>query len=376
MSLRAALLLCLALATPASAETDPSATARRAAQKLDQAAMALQDAEDAGDRVAALTRTVQAYEEGLVALREGLRRAAIRERAIRLELEAKRDEIARLVGVLSTMQRAPETLLLLHPSGPVGTARSGMLLTEVTPALQAEAEKLAATLEEVALLRQLQEGAEATLTDGLAGVQAARTALSKAVSDRTDLPPRFAADPEKLRQLLQSTDTLEGFASGLAGLGNGAPLPAPASFDALKGALPLPVQGVVLRGMDEADAAGVRRPGWLIAAPPLALVTAPAAATVRYAGPLLDYGNVIILEPSGDTLLVLSGLAQVYVVEGDVLAAGAPAGLMGGADPNASAFVNDVAQGGGAERPETLYMELRRDNIPVDPGEWFSVRKE
>jgi len=376
MSLRAALLVCLTLAAPALAETDPAITARRAAQKLDQAAMALQDAEGARDRVAALTQTVQAYEEGLVALRDGLRRAAIREQAVRLELEAKREEIARLVGVLSTMQRAPETLLLLHPSGPVGTARSGMLLTEVTPALQAEADKLAAQLEEVAVLRQVQEGAKARLSDGLAGVQEARTALSQAVSERTDLPPRFAADPDKLRQLLQSTDTLEGFAAGLSGLETSAPMAPPAMFDAQRGKLPLPVQGVVLRGMGEADAGGVRRPGWLIAAPPLALVTTPAAATVRYAGPLLDYGNVIILEPSGDTLLVLSGLAQVYAGEGEVLPTGAPVGLMGGADPNASAFVNHIAQGGGAERPETLYMELRRDNAPVDPAEWFSVRKE
>ncbi|NHX27580.1 peptidoglycan DD-metalloendopeptidase family protein, partial [Escherichia coli] len=149
-----------------------------------------------------------------------------------------------------------------------------------------------------------------------------------------------------------------------------------AGFEMSKGALPLPVQGVVLRQFNETDAAGVRRPGLIIATPPLALVTTPSPATIRYLGPLLDYGNVIILEPASDSLLVLAGLEQVYGAVGEVLPAGAPVGLMGGADPNVAAFLNDTQQGGGATRPETLYIELRQNNTPVDPSAWFSLRKE
>ena len=40
-------------------------------------------------------------------------------------------EIAQLLGVLLSMDSAPSPVLLLHPSGPVGTARSGMILAEV-----------------------------------------------------------------------------------------------------------------------------------------------------------------------------------------------------------------------------------------------------
>ncbi|MGB8622986.1 MAG: peptidase M23 [Paracoccaceae bacterium] len=370
------LWLMLALSGAAYAETDPATDARRAAQQLDQAAMALQDARSARDRVAALTRTVRAYEDGLVALREGLRRAAIREQAIRLDFDTRREEVSRLLAVLETMQRAPETLLLLHPAGPLGTARSGMILSEITPALQARAEALRGKLEELTMLRALQESAEQTLQAGLEGVQQARTELSQAISERTDLPRRFASDSDKLRGLLESTDTLTGFADGLTGLDSGSDAPPAPDFAAQKGSLPLPVKGTVLRAFDEADAAGIRRPGWLIATRPLALVTTPSPATIRYRGPLLDYGNVMILEPSGGTLLVLAGMREVYGDVGEVLPAGAPVGLMGGADPKVSAFLDDAAKGGGTERSETLYMELRRDNTPVDPAEWFRARKE
>lgn len=378
MMRRAGLLLSLllGLSAPAGAETDPITVARSAALALDQASLALQEATGARDRVAALTRTIRAYEEGLAALREGLRRAAIRQRSLTLELEARREEIARLTGVLLTMQRSPETLLLLHPSGPLGTARSGMMLADVTPALQAKAEALRSDLEEVSLLRALQESAAGMLAQGLAGAQQARTELSQAISNRTDLPRRFTADPEKLRQLLESADTLEGFASGLAGLGGveeATPVP---PFEALRGRLPLPVQGTVLRWMGEADAAGIARPGLLIATRPQALVTAPAPATIRYRGPLLDYGNVMILEPAAGHLLVLAGLGEVYGEVGEVLPAGAPVGLMGGEMPRTAAILNEVSEGGGAERTETLYMELRQGNGPVDPAEWFNVTKD
>ncbi len=51
-------------------------------------------------------------------------------------------------------------------------------------------------------------------------------------------------------------------------------------------------------------------PALLIATRPAALVTAPWPATIRYRGPLLDYGNVMIVEPSSGYLLVLAGLAR------------------------------------------------------------------
>lgn len=371
----ACVALLVALAVSARAESDPVRDAKRAAQALDHAALALQQADKARDRIAALTQTVQAYEAGLSALRDGMRRAIIREQALQNDLNARRAEIARLTGVMQTMQRSPEALLLLHPSGPLGTARSGMLLADITPALQQEADSLSRDLNELAVLRSLQQSAVDTVAQGLHGAQAARIALAQAVSDRRDLPRRFTSDPDAMRTLLESTDTLEGFAAGLASLDGETTSDLPL-FEARHGVLPMPVQGTVLRRFNEADAAGIRRPGLLIAARPLALVTTPAPATIRYRGPLLDYGNVMILEPAGGYLLVLAGMERVYGEAGQVLPSGAPVGLMGGKDPKIEAFLADPAEGGGTDRTETLYMELRQGGMPIDPAGWFGLNKE
>jgi septal ring factor EnvC (AmiA/AmiB activator) len=369
--LRLALALWCLMALPLAAQTDPAEAARAAARQIEAAALSLQEAESARDRVRALTETVQAYEAGLAAMRDGLRRAALREAQLTLQLQASEAEIAALLGVLTTIGAAPAPVLMLHPGGPLGSARSGMMLAEVTPGLNAAAERLRRDLEEVRTLRLLQQDAVQTLEDGLAGVQSARAELSQAVADRTDLPRRFTADPMRTAILIASTETLEGFASGLAEIAEGEI--APTAATAPKGEVPLPAQGVLLRRAGQADAAGVVRPGILLATRPRALVSAPAAATIRYLGPLLDLGNVVILEPQADTLFILSGLSEVFGEAGQVIPEGSPVGLMGGSDPETGSILSTSGEGTGTDRTETLYIEVRERNEPVDPAQWFRI---
>jgi murein hydrolase activator len=363
--IRAAALLCL-LALPLQAETVAEQAARAAAD-LQQAVAALDQATEARDRVSALSQTIRAYETGLAALRGALREAALREATLTRSFEAKRNGIGRLLGVLATMEANPGPLLLLHPEGALGSARSGMILADVTPALQAEALTLKAELQELADLRALQLSAGEVLKTGLAAAQEARTALSKAISDRTDLPRRFTEDPEVLKGLLDSADTLDAFAAGLS-----PDTTSNTSFATEMGRLPLPVLGTLLRLPDEADAAGVRRPGLTLATRAHALVTAPWPATIRFRGPLLDYGNVMILEPGDGYLLVLAGMETLYGEVGEVVAADAPLGLMGGPATASSEFVALAPDGSGGRDTETLYMELRQGARPVDPIPWFA----
>ncbi len=375
MTLRAALLSVL-LASPVCAQTDPSAAALNAAQMLEEASIALAEADSARDRVRALTETVQAYEAGLSAMRDGLRKAATREVQLTEELRAREKEIAQLLGVLQTIETTTPPVLILHPSGPLGAARTGMMLAEVTPGLNARAQALAQDLHEVRTLRQLQQNAAETLTKGLTGVQNARTKLSEAIADRTDLPRRFVEDPISTAILISSTETLDGFASGLAEISEGGIAETDADISNRKGNLALPVQGVLLHSSGETDAAGVKRPGIVLGTRPRALVTTPTAATIRYRGPLLDLGNLMILEPQHGLLFVFSGLQEVFGTPGEVITEGTPVGLMPGETPEIGAILSTTSDGTGTDRSETLYIEVRQDNSPVDPESWFRTQKD
>lgn len=368
----AAVGLALSGPAPLWAEQAPVERAQQATEALNAAAGLMQQAESGKDRITALTEAIRAYEQGLTAMREGLRAAAIRERYLTLDFESRREQLSQFLGVLQTLERATTPLLLIHPTGPVGTARSGMMMSEVTPALNRQAEDLRAQLQELAALQAFQESAARDLEWGLSGVQQARVNLSQAISDRTDLPRRFADDPVRVQILADNSRTLQGFADKLQEVEATEPADSAAPFTDAAGKLPLPTEGTVLRGFNEEDAAGLKRPGLVLSTRPLSLITAPWPATVRYAGPFLDYGNVIILEPDAAYLIVLAGLDQVYVDLGQILEQGEPVGLLGGSQPAAEEFLIEASQGGGTFDQETLYIEVREDGTPIDPAKWFA----
>jgi septal ring factor EnvC (AmiA/AmiB activator) len=358
------------------AETGAAVQARAAAAALEAASSQLDAAGGARDRVRALTETIQAFETGLGAMRAGLRQAAISESQLSARLQSREGDVAQLLGALQSIGNTSSPVTLLHPDGPMGTARAGMLLAELTPALNARADALRQDLDDVQTLRTLQTDAADRLKKGLSEIQSARASLNQAMANRTDLPQRFTEDPVRTALLIASTETLDGFASGLSEIVTDEVAPAPANLDGEIGTLRLPVQGLVLRRANETDAAGVQRPGIIIATRPRAIVTTPTATTVRYQGDLLDLGNVVILEPQADTLFVLAGLDVVYVKTGEVIASGTPIGLMGGVTAENGTSLSPLREGTGTERTETLYIEVRQDNTPKDPATWFQMDED
>ena len=372
------LIALAALPLRAAAESETATAALAAVAEIEQAVALLAKADEAPDRVNALTETTRAFETGLAAMREGLRQVSAREAELSAELQSREGEIAQLLGTLEMMGGTETPVVFLHPSGAVGTARSAMIVADVSRALDLRAADLRGRLDEVRVLRQLQESASQTLAEGLRGVQEARTDLSQAIAERTDLPRKFVEDPIKTALLIASTETLGAFASGLSDITDGEKTLDLPPVSSRKGDIPLPVLGRVLRHAGEADAAGIKRPGVVLATRPRALVTSPTAATIRYRGPLLDLGNVIILEPETGILFVFAGLDVVYGASGDILAAGAPLGLMGGDDPDLGAVLSvaGTAEDAGRGRSETLYIEVRQDNSPEDPATWFRGLKE
>ncbi|MEO0390727.1 MAG: peptidoglycan DD-metalloendopeptidase family protein [Pseudomonadota bacterium] len=364
--------LILAVLWPACAAATPAQEARAALVQLVDAAKLLEAADGARDRIRALTATVQAFETGLGAVRDGLRAAALREAQLSRQLAARDAEIASLLGVLQAMGDTSAPTQLLHPAGPTGAARAGMILADLTPILNSRAIRLRSDLDEVRALRALQEEAADQLGLGLSAVQTARLELSQAMAERTDLPRRFVEDPVRTAILIASAENLDAFTRGLQEI-QANTVAAPTLDPPAIGALPFPARGLILRQAGQPDAAGITRPGLLLATRPGALVTAPTAATVRYQGPLLDFGQVVILEPASDLLMILAGLGDVYVTTGEIVASGAPLGLMGGLQPET---LSTAGEGAGTSRSETLYIEVRQNNDPQDPEGWFRAQED
>lgn len=367
--------LCLALvlllaALPAGAAA-PGEAAQQAVAQLRDAADRYDAARSARDRVAALTAAIRAYEVGLGALRDGLRHLFREEQALTRDFAAERARLSQLLAALQALERTPPDLRLLHPSGPVGAVRAGMMITDLVPVLESRSAELAERIDRLRVLRALREAALEEMTAARAALAEARTALGSAITTRRASAGDMPGEADALAALARDAGTMADFARALEAGGG-------ASGDAAMPGepLPLPVSGEVLRSYDTPDAAGIRRPGLILAAAPRALVTAPAFATLRYRGPLLDYGNVIILEIAPDTLLVLAGLDLLYDLPEGPVEVGTPLGLLPGEGPAPREFLREVSESDGASGRETLYIEVRHRGEPVDPSTWFATDKQ
>ncbi len=360
----------------AVAEDTLEEQARAALARLDHASVQLAEADGARDRVLALTEAISAHEESLAALREGMRKVAAREAVLSDQLQDQDREVAALLAVLQRLGNGPSPVSMAHSGGPTGSIRAAMLLSDIVPPLNAAAEELRTDLLELERLRDLQESTISQLLAGLSRLQSAREDLNLAIADRVALPKRFVNDPVREAILIASSETMAQFADGLDRIAVEQTAEAPTVLAIQKGSLPLPVAGQVLYGSGETDAAGVARPGIVVSVLSKAIVTSPVTATVRYTGPLLDYGQVVILEPMKDLLFVLAGLETVYVAAGDVIDAGTPLGLTGGTMGKNAAMQSTDSELTGAELTETLYIEVRQENAPEDPDLWFRTDKD
>ena len=364
MKLRIFLLVLFLLPTALPAQEGPAALAREATEQLEAAAELLTAAEGARDKIKALTETVRAYEAGLAAMREGLRHAALEETAKRADLQGKEEELASILAAIHNIERLRGTgVALLHPDGPLPAIRAGMLAGDVVPALNARAQVLADDVRELATIVALQRAGQLQLETALKDIRSARLALTDAVAQRVDLPGVATTDDAAIQALINSVETLSAFADNLV------------TDSPWKGTIEeewaMPVQGRVLREFDEADAAGVRRPGWLVATRPQAVIVTPTDATVRFAGSLPNFGVVAIFEPRAGELLILAGVGALFVQRGQIVSAGEPVGFMGG-EPDATQE-NLIESGvvSGQREPETLYIELRRGKDAIDPATRF-----
>ena len=70
--------------------------------------------------------------------------------------------------------------------------------------------------------------------------------------------------------------------------------------------------------------------------------------------------------------LTHAAAARIAETDGEVVAAEAPLGLMGGPRQATAEFVAGSPDGSGGRDTETLYMELRQGALPVDPMDWFA----
>src|SRR6185369_4146106 len=119
-----------------------------------------------------------------------------------------------------------------------------------------------------------------------------------------------------------------------------------------------PAPGTVTRRFGDPLVGGGRSNGLTLAAAKGARAVSPAQGLVQYVGPVKGWGVIVILRLAGGYHLVLAGLERTSVQVGQSVAEGQPVG-----------WAPD-----GRQSTSELYLEVREQGSPVDPGRWLNKK--
>lgn len=366
------LLICLPFVAtqPACAQED---AIKRAALALETAAEALSGARSGQARLVALGRATQAYEVALAAYRDGLRQMATRQDALTLQIAADRTRIERLLSAIQSLSQAPSSALLVYPGGPVQAMRGARLMGDIKPELDARIADVQGKLQALSAVRAQQNAARLEARSALAALQELRGDTAAALKSRREGALTTRAELRSQADIAaEQAAGLQDLAARLATaeLPGSPPI---VSFSEARGLIPAPVTGRIVGRYGEPDPWG--RPGFGITfqAPAYAQIRSPWDGTVRYAGPLIDYDLVVIIEPEEGTLIILAGLRHTDLIVGESVLQGEPLGDLGGPIPQSEDFLVEATTDRDAIGTEKIYMELRVDGEAVDPLPWFDL---
>ena len=312
------------------------------------------------------------------------------ERTIRTSLESRRGVIGEVLAALQRIGRRPPPALIASPEDALQSVRTAMVLGAVLPEMRDQVASLAHDLSSLVTVRKQIAAERDKLKQQLASLGDERTRMSALVDQRqkqqAEREQALAAQRSHAADLAKQADNLKDLIAKLEqsltpatrAARGGTPPPsslsaqhdpgrmAPAvAFASLRGHVPNPVNGVKLKEFGDPDGMGGSEKGVSITTRAGAQVTAPADGWVVYAGPFRSYGQLLILNVGGGYHVLLAGMDRISVDLGQFVLTGEPVAVMG----NGSRIAAILATG--SSQP-VLYVELRKDGTPVDPGPWWA----
>jgi septal ring factor EnvC (AmiA/AmiB activator) len=314
------------------------------------------------------------------------------EASIRKSLDGRRAVIGEVLAALQRIGHRPPPALIASPEDALQTVRTAMLLGAVLPEMRQQVDALASDLTELVAVRKKIADERDSLRKEVASLGEQRARMTALIAERqkqqTEREKALDAERTRAAGLAKQVDNLKDLIAKLeqgldpairaareAARSDSRPalsafrdpgrLAPAVTFTSLRGQVPIPVNGVKIKDYGVPDGLGGSEKGLSIATRAGAQVTAPSDGWVVYAGPFRSYGQLLILNAGGGYHILLAGMERISVDLGQFVLAGEPVAVMG----NGSHIASILATG--SSQP-VLYVEFRKDGLPVDPGPWWA----
>ncbi|KAB2911815.1 MAG: peptidoglycan DD-metalloendopeptidase family protein [Hyphomicrobiaceae bacterium] len=363
-------------------------------------------------------KLIQQSEAQLSLIESRLGELETQENHLRGSLEQRHGSISALLAAMQRMGRNPPPVMVTRREDALSMVRSAMLLAAAFPELRGQALALAEQLNDLVRVmtsirtegdrlraetvrlndaRTRLAGLQETKRQSLAErqgelAQLRRTAeeIGKNIDDLSELIGKLDREvasktglgtyeqemaaakqrPTEAARPQQPGDRGSSSAVVLAPTGDRVAMLTPGRikpampFVEAKGLLPLPAQGRRVLTFGDKTQYGSQSKGLVIETRHGGQVISPADGWIVYAGGFRSYGQLLIINAGGGYHFLLAGLSQIDVQLGQFVLAGEPVGVMSAAAKSPQAKAQDNAP--------VLYIELRKDQRPIDPDPWWS----
>ncbi len=399
----AALLALIAAAGVRAAAQDDPARAKelasteaelrkRAAEERklnDEAASRQKEIEALRKQMIDTAKSVQAAERRIGSIESELENLDVEEAKIGTSLLIERQNLGDVLAALQSLELSRPPALLVSPNDANDAARAAMLLAGAAPEIEARAKALRTKLDRLTEIRKKRDRERKNYEKTNAEVEQRRTVLAELLArkqkERDVAASLAAAAQRETAALAARAGDLRGVIERLDRLATAitprlkpkaprpdviASAPTPSivrprakstftpgtPFTQTKGALSAPVVGALAGRFGAAKPEGGTFEGVRFAVRDKAIVTAPHDANVAFAQPYGPLGNVIILDVGAGYHVLLIGISNLLVQEGQSVGAGEPVGSIAAVSPGGEAFLD---------------FEIRRNQEPVNPALWL-----
>lgn len=400
--LTAALCLATLLATAAMAqaptaqdlqnvEQELTVSAERQRQLEEQAKAAVAAENELSNRLVALAETAAAHERKRAKAESRQTKLKAEIATINLDLAARQDVIAEVLAGLQRLEHNPPPALVVAPDDVLGALRGAMVFGTIVPELRREAQHLHDQLSDLKALREKLETETRDADQALIALTQSRIDIKTAMAEKQALARQSVEDLARekqaaealamkatsLRDLLAKLADERAKAEAKASAEEKARAEAEArakelealpqiAFAKAQGQVPYPAQGQVLRKFGDDSGLGSTLDGIVIATLKDAQVLSPVSGKVEFSGKFRSYGQMVIINPGDNYLILLAGLEEALASLGQTVKVGEPVGRMG-QKPGTLGLSNGLTN----QSAPVLYVEFRKNGNPVDPAPWW-----
>jgi len=294
-------------------------------------------------------------------------------------LGSRKVEMTTNLAALERIGLRPPPALLAHPDDAVRSLRSSMLLNFLIKNHQQHMQDLQADVKRIEQIETLimaeKMQIEVDLRQAAQEKQRLQLLLDEKKTTQQQSERQLARVSEQGSILANKAQSLQQLIEELERTKNSSPIkperedatqnlvvPIDDHFSRRRGQLAYPVSGIKMQSFGK-NGQEVSH-GELYETSSGALITTPVDGVVRYAGSFRSYGQLLILDVGQNYHLILAGMGQLYVQQGQVLLAGEPVGMM--AMPEMTDRISSIGQ-----ITPMLYVEIRKDGTPIDPAPWW-----